>query len=56
MSQTWPKEIERTRRATYWELPDGTFFATKPTVVLPPPIQTGGYPILKSLKKLKGDI
>lgn len=52
---TWPVEIERTNRAVYWQSEDGTFFATKPTVILPPPVNQGGYYNLDALKRLKGD-
>jgi hypothetical protein len=51
----YPVEVERTRRAAYWQSADGTFFATSPSVVLPPPVQSGGYYRLDGLKKLKGD-
>ena len=52
---TYPTEIERTQRAVYWQSADGTFFATSPSVILPPPVQSGGYHRLDGLKMLKGD-
>lgn len=53
---TWPVEIERTRRAIYWQSEDGTYFATSLSVILPPPVQSGGYYNLEALKRLKGDL
>lgn len=51
----WPVEVERTSRAIYWRSADGTYFATSTSVILPPPVQSGGYNDLAALKKLKGD-
>lgn len=51
----WPVEIERTDRAIYWKSEDGTFFATKTSVILPPRMSSGGYYNLDALKRLKGD-
>ena len=52
----YPVEIERTARATYWRTADGTFIATSPTTILPPPANGGGYYQLAALKRLKGDV
>lgn len=52
----WPVEVERTERAIYWQSADGTYFATSLSVILPPPVQSGGYFDLQALKKLKGDL
>ena len=51
----WPVEVERTERTVYWRSADGTYFATSTKVVLPPPVESGGYHDLDALKKLKGD-
>lgn len=51
----YPVEVDRTSKAVYWKLPNGTFVATSLTVILPPKIDSGGYYSLDSLKRLKGD-
>lgn len=51
----YPVEVERTQRAIYWRLPNGSYVATSTTTILPPKITSGGYNRLDSLKKLKGD-
>lgn len=53
--KVWPVEVERTDRAIYWKSADGTFFATSTSVILPPPVQSGGYFNLDALKQLKGE-
>jgi len=51
----WPVEVERTPRAIYWRSADGTYFSTSTSVILPPPIQSGGYTDLATLKQFNGD-
>lgn len=52
----WPREIERSENYAYWQLEDGTFLCTAFSVILPPPVQSGGYYNLDALKRLKGDL
>jgi len=55
MIERYPAEILRTARATYWLLSDGTYIATPPSSILPPPVARGGGLSLLGVMRERGD-